>query len=154
MSFLNGNTKLISIFKGDNYFPIGCLTSNSFSESSEVLETTTRDSIGGWKTFLPTNQSYSISFSGLVTTDDIGGTVVSYDDLVNLKRNKTQIFWRSQNEKTGYFNSGRGYIVSLSDSAEIDNFIQFDGEIQGFSFPEVLTPSQANTLVATLVAQL
>jgi len=154
MSFLNGNTKLISIFKNTDYFPIGCLTSNSFSESSEVLETTTRDSLGGWKTFIPTNQSYSISFSGLVTVDDIGGTIVSYDDLINLKRNKTLIYWRSQNEKTGFFNSGRGYITSLSDSAEIDNFIQFDGEIQGFSFPEILTPSQANTLVANLVAQL
>lgn len=154
MAFLNGSTKLISIFKTDNYYPIGCLTSNSFSETAEVLETTTRDSIGGWRTFLPTNQSYNISFSGLVTTDDLGGSVVSYDDLVDLKRNKTQIYWRSQNEKTGFFNSGRGYVTSLSDSAEIDNFIQFDGEIQGFSYPEILTPAQANTLVATLVAQL
>lgn len=90
----------------------------------------------------------------MVTTDDLGGTVISYKDLVNLKRDKTQIFWRSQNEETGFFNSGRGYIVSLSDSAETDSFIQFDGEIQGFSFPEIITQAQANTLVATLVAQL
>ena len=68
--FKNGNLKLLYLYVGGEYFPIGCLTSNSFSETSDMLDTTTRQNANGWKTSIPTNQSYNISFSGITTTSD------------------------------------------------------------------------------------
>jgi hypothetical protein len=132
--FKNGTYRLIYILSGGTYFPIGCLTSNSFSEQSEMIGTTTRAN-GGWKTSIPTNQSYRISFNGLVTISDKSGTIITYDDLKTFKRDKTLISWRSDNEVTGYSDFGTGYINSLSNNAEIDSFIDFNAEIVGYGEP-------------------
>ncbi len=134
--FKNGVYKLLYIYVDNEYFPIGCLTSNSFSEQSDMLETTTRQNAGGWKTSIPTNQSYSISFSGLITTSENGNNL-SYRDIQALKRNKTQFYWKTNSEVSGYFDFGRGYITSLSSNAEIDSFIDFSAEIIGYG--EVIT---------------
>jgi|ETNvirenome_6_85_1030632.scaffolds.fasta_scaffold95312_2 predicted secreted protein len=137
--FKNGVYKLLYIYVDNEYFPIGCLTSNSFSEQSDMLETTTRQNAGGWKTSIPTNQSYSISFSGLITTSENGNNL-SYRDIQALKRNKTQFYWKTNSEVSGYFDFGRGYITSLSSNAEIDSFIDFSAEIIGYG--EVITQEE------------
>ena len=67
--FTNGTYKVLSIKQDNVYLPIGCLTENSFEESVDMLDTTTRDNPNGWKTSRPVGQQYSISFSGLVTSD-------------------------------------------------------------------------------------
>ena len=97
--FIDGSNRLLYIKWDGVYLPIGCLTGDSFSESSEMLDTTTRDN-AGWKTSVPTLQSYNISFDGLViNTSNIGGdqTKISYDRLTLLKRNKTLIEWKKKN---------------------------------------------------------
>jgi len=137
--FKNGVYKLLYIYVDNEYFPIGCLTSNSFSEQSDMLETTTRQNAGGWKTSIPTNQSYSISFSGLITTSENGNNL-SYRDIQALKRNKTQFYWKTNSEVSGYFDFGRGYITNLSSNAEIDSFIDFSAEIIGYG--EVITQEE------------
>ena len=91
--FKNGLYKIVYIYVNGDYKPIGCLTGNSFSESSEMLDTTTRDN-AGWKTSTPTLQSYNISFDGLVINTLFNGgdfTKVSYDRIRQLKRNRTLI---------------------------------------------------------------
>lgn len=153
MEYKNGVYKILYIFKDTLYVPIGCLTSNSFSENSEMLETTTRENAGGWKTSIPTNQSYSISFSALAPKDDNGGTILTYNDMVLLKRNKTLINWCTDSEIEGYSNIGRGYIKSISDSAEIDSFISYNGEIEGYSAP-MLNIGNSNVLNITLNASI
>ena len=65
--FANGAYKVLYIKVGEVYFPIGCLTSNSFSEEVAMLGTTTRDNSDGWKTSIPTLQSYNISFDGIIS---------------------------------------------------------------------------------------
>jgi len=143
-NFKNGTFKLLYIFVTDTYFPIGCLTSNSFSEQSDMLETTTRQNSEGWKSSIPTNQSFSISFNGIITTDDKSGTILTYEDLKTFKRDKTLISWKTNLEDTGFSEFGMGYIRSLSNNAEVDSFIDFSCEIEGYGKPVTQLDTQEN----------
>jgi len=133
-NFKNGTERLFYIFVTNAYFPVGCLTGDTFNESSEMLGTTTRDN-GKWKTSIPTNQVYNISLSGLVSKTNIGGTIISHADLKLLKRNGTKFGWRCDNEVTGYSDFGEGHIISMGNAAEIDSFISFSAEIEGYGEP-------------------
>lgn len=147
--FNNGTYRLLYIYVDGEYFPIGCLINNSFSEQSDMLGTTTRQNAGGWKTSIPTNQSYNISFSGLVTANDRSGAILTYDKIKSLKRSKTLINWKSNNEQEGYSDFGLGYISSLSVNAEIDSFIDFSAEIIGYGEP-ITQPDDNDNLNYTL----
>ena len=133
----NGTYKVLYIELDSVFKPVGCLTDNSFSESVEVIDSTTRQNTGGWGTSTPTRQSYSISFSGIETFDDLGETVVSYYNLQTIKRNRTKINWKIYSSLGGNTESGSGYITSLSSSASIDEAVSFDGEIIGFGIPTI-----------------
>ena len=133
--FTNGVYKVIYIYVNNNYVPIGCLTSNSFSESSEMLETTTRQNMNGWRTSIPTMQTYSISLSGLVTENDRSESILTYKDLQTLKREKTKISWKINTADPTKNDYGFGYITSLSNNSEIDSFIDFSAEITGYGEP-------------------
>jgi hypothetical protein len=61
---VQGNDRILFIKRGDNFQPVGCLTTNGLDESIEFLPTTTRNS-EGWETQRPTTQGYSINFEGL-----------------------------------------------------------------------------------------
>lgn len=135
--FINGTNRILYIKWDDVFLPIGCLTSDSFEESVEMLDTTTRDN-GGWKTSVPTNQSYSISFDGLLINTYFNGgdfNKISYDRLRVLKRNKTLIDWKIEDLDKTFVDTGKGYIVSLSDSSNIDEFITFNASIEGYGEP-------------------
>ena len=79
MENYKGEDRILYI-KIDNLFvPIGCLTENSFSESVDTIDTTTRENMG-WTSSRPVMQSYSISFNGiqiLTTTDEGDDTKAS-----------------------------------------------------------------------------
>ena len=135
--FIDGSNRLLYIKWEDVYLPVGCLTGDSFSESSEMLDTTTRDN-AGWKTSTPTLQSYNISFDGLVINTLFNGgdfTKVSYDRLRQLKRSRTLIEWKLQDSNLTFVDSGSGYITELGDSSNIDEFITFNGGIEGYGTP-------------------
>lgn len=135
-NFINGiNTKL-EIDIGEGFKPIACLTENSFSENSEMLETTTNEN-GGWKTSIPVKQGYSISLSGLSINTIYNGdnTKYSYDTLKLLKRNKTLINYKMTNVVNGDIDTGQAYINSLNSIFNIDEFISFDCTLEGFGIP-------------------
>lgn len=138
MSFnpIKGKESLFYIKKNDEYFPVGCLTSSPFSEDVEMLGTTTREN-DGWKTALPTNQSYSINLSGLMVQDDedSGNEVLSYRQLRIMKRNRELIEWRRVTLDGYYIDSGKAYIINISDSDEADGFITFQATLQGYGMP-------------------
>ena len=141
--FINGSNRVLFIKWEDEFLPIGCLTSDSFSENVEMLSTTTRDN-AGWATSVPTNQSYNISFDGLVINTSFNGgdfNKVSLDRLRELKRSRTLIEWKSEDVDKIFVDSGKGYITDLSDSANIDEFISFNGSIVGFGEPNSTTAS-------------
>ena len=133
--FINGENRILYIKINGEFLPIGCLTGDSFSETVEMLNTTTGGN-AGWETSTPTTQSYNISFEGLVintTLITVGDTTkVSYDRLKELKRNRTLIEWKSEDIDKTFVESGKGYITELSDSSSIDEFISFNASIVGF----------------------
>ncbi len=117
--------------------PIACLTENSFSETVDMMDTTTIDN-EGWKTSRPQNQSYSISFTGLqIITDETTPTRYSYDLLKVLKRNRTRIEWKKQVD--GVFReTGEGYIKDLGEAASVGDYLTFDGTIEGYGKPTIV----------------
>jgi len=114
-------------FQGE-YFPIACATSNTFEQSSDQIDTTTRDN-GGWKTSRPTNQSYSIPFEGIETALDTIQNKITYKDLENLKFNKVLLSYRLGNEK---ITEGRAYIFELSRESPVNELVSFSGVLTGF----------------------
>jgi hypothetical protein len=99
-----------------------------------MLGTTTRQNMGGWKTSIPTLQSYSISFSGLSPISAEVG-FINYLTIQELKRNRTQFSWRINTEDPLLFDHGIGFLRSLSNNAEVDSFVDFTGEIEGYGRP-------------------
>lgn len=124
--FVKGKDRLLYLKVNNIYQPIGCLTSDSFSESAEMLGTTTRDNPNGWKTSIPTNQSFSCSFDGLITKDAVIPGLITYYDLKGLKRSRETLEFRLGNDE--FFSA---IIVSLSDSANVNEFNSFSGELRG-----------------------
>lgn len=134
---IKGIESLFYIKKNDVFFPVACLTSSPISESVEMIDTTTRDN-QGWKTSLPTNQSYTISLSGLMVQDDEDSNngVLSYRELRQMKRNRELIEWKRETLGGYYIDSGKAYITSISDSDEADGFITFNVSLVGFGIPD------------------
>ena len=134
MAFINGQDRILYIKLEGEWLPIGCLTDNSFNESSDMLGTTTRDNINGWQSSVPTNQRYSVPFSGLVGLEYSSETLVTYYQLQIFKRFKDLIDWRVD-DGLGNFDSGQGYITEINNANAIDEFVSFDGVIEGFGIP-------------------
>lgn len=137
MEYYNGSDRVLYIKQNGNWLPIACLTSNSLSESAEMLPTTTRDN-DGWATSRPTNQNYNIPFDGLqINTMVAGGTftVASYDKLKILKRTKILLDWKIQGATFPTVDYGKAYINELSEASAVDEFLTFSGNLTGYGKP-------------------
>ena len=134
---IDGTYSILYIKWEDEFLPIGCLTSDSFSEDIEMLDSTTRDN-AGWRTSTPTNQSYNISFDGIVKNTNFNGgdfTKISLDRLRVLKRSRTLIEWKTQDNNLTFIDSGFGHITSLSKDSSTEEFISFSANIEGYGSP-------------------
>jgi len=60
MDYTLGEDRILYFKINGEYMPVGCLIGNSFEESAETIDTTTRDN-QGWTTGVPLIQSYSFS---------------------------------------------------------------------------------------------
>jgi len=134
MEFINGTEQIFYILKEAVWTPVGCLTSDSFSESVEMLGTTTRDNPNGWTTSIPTNQSYNIDLTGLVNKEYVSDSIITYYDLVVNKRYKQLVSWRAD-DGLGSYDYGQGYITSIGKANNVDEFVSFDCSIVGFGEP-------------------
>ena len=136
MAFLKGDIRILYIKDGSTYLPIGCLTSNPLSEETEMLQVAT-STAGDWGTPIPTNQSFSIEFSGLqmLTTGAGDTTKLSYDTIRTKKRARTLIEWKIEDDSQNFIDSGSGYINSISEGNEIGEYLTFSGSITGFGVP-------------------
>ena len=136
-TFYKGENQILYIYDGSSWLPIVCLTSNSFDEDVEMLDTTTTDN-AGWKTSRPLNQSYRISFEGVqIITDETTPTRYSYDLLKVFKRNRTQISWKIESDIDT--EEGEGYITNLSEASAVGEYITFNGVIEGYGEPTATT---------------
>lgn len=135
--FIQGEERILYIKEDDTYLPIGCLTSNPITESSELLETTTRQN-NGWSTSIPTKQSYNIDFEGIqILTFGVDGdaTKLSYDKLKVLKRERTQVEWKIEDADLRFIDVGSGYIIEIGEGNEVGGVLTFSGKIVGFGMP-------------------
>ena len=134
--FYYGHNRILEIKISGVFKPVGCLTDNSISESSNFLSTTTSES-SGWETSIPISQQYSISFTGIqIVANDIMNTdKLSYFSLRELKRNKTLIEWRITSGHNDVVDEGKGYISNIGESNAIGEVLTFSGEIVGYGLP-------------------
>lgn len=141
MIHYKGEERILYVKILGNYIPIGCLSDNSFSESVEMLDTTTRDN-NGWATSKPTMQNYSLSFSGIQVNSTVAGgslDVASYDRLKELKRGRQLIEWKLQGATFPIVDYGSAYITELSEAAAVGELITFSGSLTGFGQPFMAT---------------
>ena len=131
---IDGTYSILFIDYGFGFKPVGCLTSNGFSEEIETLDSTTIDN-RGWKTQVLTNQSYNIDFAGVVVNSLTGANngKVSYDRLKLIKRDRQLINWKIEDKYST--ESGQGQILNLSSEANIDEFVQFTASLIGYGKP-------------------
>jgi hypothetical protein len=137
MDYVNGEDRILFIKTEGVYLPIGCLTSNTLDESTEMLDTTTRDN-KGWASGTPALQSYIIGFSGIqVNSTLVGGNfnVASYDKLTTIKRLKIKVEWKIQGTKFPVVDYGMGYISDIGEASNVGEFMSFTGSITGFGPP-------------------
>lgn len=140
MNFTIGDDRILFIRINGSFVPIGCLTDNSMEESSDFLDTTTRDN-SGWSTSRPLNQKYSISFSGMQVNSTVGSgiTVASYDKLKELKRGRTLLDWKIQGTTFPIVDYGMCYISNISEANTVGELITFTGSLNGFGKPKMAT---------------
>jgi len=147
MNFIKGEDRILFIKINGSYLPVGCLTDNSIEESSEMMDTTTRDN-QGWATSRPLIQNYSISFSGLQVNSTIAGgdfTLASYDKLKQLKRDRVLIDWKIQGSIYPIVDFGKFYITEISDTEAAGELMSFSGSATGYGQP--LTASLGTTVL-------
>lgn len=131
-----GDVKILWVRFGADFEPVACVTSNTFSENSEVLETTTADN-DGWKSFVATNQGYNLSVEGLMIDDFTAPNdgKVSANKLKILKRSRTIFDWELRTNSNEFIESGQALITDLSDGASVGEFISFSASMQGIGEP-------------------
>ena len=137
MEYIKGEDRILYFKINGNWLPVGCLNENTLDESSEFIDTTTRDN-QGWATSRPTNQSYTISFSGLQINTTIAGgnfNVASLDKLRQLKRARTLLDWKFQGTIYPIVDYGKCYISDLSDGNVNGELISFSGSAIGYGIP-------------------
>ena len=125
-----------------DYYPIACLTDQSFSESSDTIETTTRDN-QGWKTMKPTNQEYTISFSGLEDYQTTNKT--SFTELLISKKSRELVQWKIG--EAGYY-QGNAYITELTKDFPTDDYVTFNGTLVGYGNYTNIAESYINRVEA------
>jgi hypothetical protein len=132
-----GDERILYLKLNGVFAPVGCLTDNSFEESSDTLDTTTIEN-NGWKTSRATNQSYSISFNGIQLNSTLAGgdfTKISYDKLKELKRTRVVLDWKIQGATFPLVDYGKCIITDLSEAAPVGELLTFSGSLQGYGQP-------------------
>ena len=147
MENYKGEDRILYIKVDDLFLPIGCLTENSFSESVDTIDTTTREN-QGWTSVRPVMQSYNISFTViqiLTTTEDGDDTKASYDLLKTLKRDRVLLDWEIKGNSFPIVDYGKCFITDLSEATPVNEFITFSGTLTGYG--EAFTTSSDDTLL-------
>lgn len=133
--YVQGKNSILYIKWNDEWVPISCEVSNSMAESSNMVDTTTRDN-KGWTTSRPNTQSYSISFSGH-TIIIPQNNILNYFNLVKLKRDRELIEWERRIEGT-ITEFGKAYISDIGNNYESEGFAIFDMTLTGFGKPDFM----------------
>lgn len=137
MIHYKGEERILYLKINGEFLPIGCLSENSFSETTESFETTIKGE-SSWKTDKILSQSYTINFSGIqILTKFLNTNFLSYDTLKDLKRKRQLLEWKIDGENSPIVDSGYCYITDISESAVVNELITFSGTLTGFGEPRI-----------------
>ena len=135
-NFIKGDVAVLFIKVSDLFQPVGCLSTTGLNEGAEELDVTTVDS-GEWKTSIPRLQNYSLNFNGFLTDEilpsftDPTGKMGLYT-LRQIKRARTIFDWEIRTANGVYIDYGKGWISDLGQVQTVENYITFNGTIQGY----------------------
>ena len=111
-----------------NDLPVGCLLSNSLSESISFIKTCKSTQEMAQKQ-LGQLHSYSVNFEAIYAVDQ---AIIGWNDLKALGRSRTMIDWSMINLDTNEGDAGEGFLESLEISGSSEDFIKFTGVITGY----------------------
>jgi hypothetical protein len=111
-----------------NDIPVGCLLTNSLSESISFIKTCKSTEEMGQKQ-LGQLHSYSVNFEAVYAIDS---SIIGWDDLKVLGRSRTMMDWSMINMDTNEGDAGEGFLENLEITGTSDDFIKFAGTITGY----------------------
>jgi hypothetical protein len=111
-----------------NDLPVGCLLSNSLSESISFIKTCKSTQEMGQKQ-LGQLHSYSINFEAVYTKDQ---AIIGWDELKSLGRSRNIMDWSMINTDTNEGDAGEGFLENLEITGTSEDFIKFAGVITGY----------------------
>ena len=132
---IKGSSVILFLHDGTAYLPIGCLTSNSTTESVETTAGTITKCNQNPEPILGA-YSYTKSFEAEAVEDD--GTKMSIEEARTLLRakvaSKEPIYWKEEITKanaTKVTEYGKGYLTELGSEAPAEGMVTFSGTISG-----------------------
>ena len=127
---------------------VACATNATFSLSNALVETNCKTDSSGALTdastrhILAGNQTWSMTVEGLVDLTTGGANAESYQDLMEVALNRTEVDVVFSDEVTGNQQyHGKAYITSIDATAGVDDFVTYTCTLDGNG---TLT-SEANT---------
>ena len=144
--FYKGAEDILQIKINEDWYPIACAISNSFSEQTEMIPTTTRDN-NGFETSLPTNQRFTVDFEGIETLATSVAGKITYNNLQAFKLNRTKLEFKIGTVKVL---EGFGHITSLSKTSNVTDLVSFSGTLEGFGDYKIFDTTQNNVFDYTL----
>ena len=130
---INGDLIILSVYDGAAYRPVACLTSNSLSETTNVLESVTKCNPGETLKTKGT-RSYNISAEGeyIDTTSAGGQTTLASHDYLKTLADAGNMTWRMA---TGLadnpFYYGEAIITDLGLTAPANEITTFSATLDG-----------------------
>ena len=124
---LLGKNEILEIHDGTAYLPIGCLTTQSLSESREITDgTKTKCNLNPQG--VPQSPTYELSFEAVANDDKI--TKMTHIKMREEMTKDTPTFWRITRGGTG-IEFGKAYLTSLERSAPVEDVITWSGTLVG-----------------------
>lgn len=117
---------------------VACATNATFSLSNATIETSCKSDTAGTlsdasnRYTLAGNQTWSMTVEGLVDLTAGAAGTESYQDLMELALNRTEILIVFSDRTTGnqqYY--GKGFISQIDATASVDDFVTYTCNIEG-----------------------
>lgn len=127
MADLLGKNEILEIHDGTAYLPIGCLTTQSITESREITDgTMTKCNTNPQG--IPQDPTYELSFEAVAQDDEV--TKMTHAKLREEMTKDEPTFWRITRGGVG-IEFGKAYLTSLERSAPVADVITWSGSMIG-----------------------
>lgn len=128
-SYIKGDDVLFYIMVDNVYEPVSCLIDNPLQESTDVIETTARGS-GGFRSYIPGIQDYSININANMVIDD---GFISYDYIKKLKRDLEVFNWKIASLDGNILDKGAAFISELSMTNSTQEIVSFNATLTPYT---------------------